>query len=465
MLVEETLPEAPNASNGGARKVLMIARSFPPFRSVGGSIRVVKFIKYLPALGWLPAVVTIDDRKEYETTRKIGSASLLQDIPPQVRVYRTAAGEPSLDTLELERSIGRKNRLAGLLVSILGATRRWALRTLFLPDRYIAWMPFALMQGRGIMGKEAINVIFATCPPHSAALIGALLKRLTGKPLVLDFRDDWIDTPWHGSRPTIIRLIERRLERWAVANANKVILVTEWSRNAFLARYPAEPEGKFVFIPNGCDLEDFAARRQVPDLSRRSNFTIVHAGLLNDSQAWTRSPSAFFQALVRIQQDQPELATGLTVAFTGRLPEGYRHLVGEWGLSAIVKELGHLPRTEYVHALQSADLLLAINFDGFSTLVPGKIYEYWAAGGPPILLLSCLGAARDLVERHQLGIAVTPHDVEGIQQALLAVYRRREMGDPMRVNMSGIEKYDRKALASKLAQILSEVDLSETARA
>jgi hypothetical protein len=110
------MPEASNASHSDVRKVLMIARSFPPFRSVGGSIRVVKFIKYLPALGWSPVVLTIDDRKEYETTRKIGSATLLQDIPPQVKIYRTTAGEPSLEMLERERSIGRKNRLAGQLV-------------------------------------------------------------------------------------------------------------------------------------------------------------------------------------------------------------------------------------------------------------------------------------------------------------------------------------------------------------
>ncbi len=65
---------------GRMKKVLMIARAFPPFHCVGHSIRVVKFIKYLPALGWLPVVLTIDDRKEYEFDRKQGSETLLSEI-------------------------------------------------------------------------------------------------------------------------------------------------------------------------------------------------------------------------------------------------------------------------------------------------------------------------------------------------------------------------------------------------
>ena len=78
----------------------MIARAFPPFQSVGHSIRVVKFIKYLPSLGWLPVILTIDDDKEYETIRRVGSESLLSEIPLEVLVCRTRAAEPSLEFLE-----------------------------------------------------------------------------------------------------------------------------------------------------------------------------------------------------------------------------------------------------------------------------------------------------------------------------------------------------------------------------
>jgi len=215
------------------KKVLMIARAFPPFRSVGHSIRVVKFIKYLPALGWLPVVLTVDDQKEYETMRKVGSETLLSEISPQVKIYRTTAGEPSLKFLEKEREFSQRNWLTRAIVKVLGGARRWSIRNILLPDRYYTWLPFTVRGGRQIVRSEGIDVIFATCPPHSVVLIGACLKLLTGTPLILDFRDDWIDTPWYHSKPALFRLIDRRLESLAVKAADKVILVTEWSQKAF----------------------------------------------------------------------------------------------------------------------------------------------------------------------------------------------------------------------------------------
>src|SRR3990172_3617354 len=159
------------------KKVLMISHTFPPFCSVGHSIRVVKFVKYLPALGWLPVVLTIDDRKEYEDHRKQGSETLSSDIPPEVLIYRTVAGEPSMELLEKERRWGQRNWLTAVIVKLLGGARRWAYRNLVLPDRRVGWLPFAVRQGRQIVRSAAIDVIFATCPPHSVSLVGACLDR------------------------------------------------------------------------------------------------------------------------------------------------------------------------------------------------------------------------------------------------------------------------------------------------
>jgi glycosyltransferase involved in cell wall biosynthesis len=446
-----------HSSGNDVQKVLMLAYVFPPFYSVGGSIRVVKFIKYLPALGWLPVVLTIDDSTEYATQRKRGSASLLRDISDKVRIYRTTAGEPSKEFLEKGRRARRKNWIAAAIGKLLSAVRQWAELYLPLADDNIGWLPFAVRMGRQIVRKEGVEIIFATCPPFSVALIGAVLKRLTDKPLILDFRDDWIGTPWHRSKPWLTRWIERWLEMWAVKTADRVILVTEWSKNAFVARHAGESADKFVFIPNGCDLEDFASLKSTVDHPRNSQFTIVHAGLLCESEIWRRSPEAFFQALCRLRQQYPDLAANLAMAFTGHLPEAYKRMVEGMGLSGVVKEMGHLPREEFVRLLKAADLLLAINYDGFSTLIPGKIYEYWAVGGPPILLLSCQGAAQSLVEKHELGIVVRPDDVEAIESAVLQACRQREAGHFPRISTEGIEQYDRKVLTRKLAQTLSTV--------
>lgn len=434
----------------------MIAHVFPPFRSVGHSIRVVKFIKFLPALGWEPVVLTINDQKEYEDYLKQGSETLLLEIPKDVPIFRSFAGEPSLKYLEKEKKFGQRNWLTKVLVKVFGGGRRWMFRTLALPDRRVTWLPFAVKLGRQIINHEGIDVIFATCPPHSATLVGVVLKLFTGKPLILDFRDDWIDTPWYRSKPGISRWIERKMESWAIKTADKVVLVTEMSKDSFLARYPKQPYDKFVLISNGCDLEEFALPLS-KEATRNPKFTIVHTGSLNDSSNWTRTPATLFQAVQHILQEQPDLTKKLTLAFTGFLPERQQQQVKDLGLSCVVKELGFLPRDEWLRCLKGADMLLVINYEGFSTLIPGKIYEYWAVGGPPILLLSCPGAASKFMEKYNLGLSVDPSDVAGIQAAILSIYRQSISAEPLRVSTAGIEAYDRQELTRKLAQMLAMV--------
>ncbi|MFC2089121.1 glycosyltransferase, partial [Calditrichota bacterium] len=338
------------------KKVFIIARVFPPFSVVGHSIRVVKFIKYLPGMGWLPSVLTINDCNEYEFDRKVGSETLLSEIPQEVSIYRTTAGEFPLWFIEMEKKIGRRNWLTKVIVRILSGTRRWAFRNLFLPDRYLTWLPFALQRGRKIIKSEGVDVIFATCPPFSTTLIGAFLKLVTGKPLILDFRDDWIETPWYCSRIAIRRWIERKMEEWAIRTADKVILVTEWSKRAFMKRYPTQSSNKFALISNGCDLVEFTVLNSMTKATRNCKFTILHAGSINVSKYWGRNPKGLFQSIQKILLQQSELSEKLSLVFAGDLPEEYRNLAKEMGLSGIIKVLGHISHREVLSLIKSADL-------------------------------------------------------------------------------------------------------------
>lgn len=443
------------------KKVLMIARAFPPFLPVGHSIRVIKFIKYLPALGWEPIVLTVDDKREYETLPKVGSEILFSELALMPIIHRTNPGEPSVEFLQEENDFGRKNKFTYLIVRLFGGARRWIFRNVLQPDRTITWLPSAVKRGWDIVKKENVDAIFVTCPPHASTLIGAFLKILTGKPLFLDFRDDWIDTPWHRSKPALTRSMDKQLEKWVVRTADKVILVTEWSRKAFQDRYPKQPREKFVLITNGCDLSDFEILKLAQPQPQTSTFTIIHAGSLNVSKTWGRSPAGLFKAIQKILKEQPELKKILRFEFAGDLPQDFQELANEMGLSEVIHRVGHLPHEEILKVMKSANLLLAINYEGWATLIPGKLYEYWAVGGPPILLLSCPGAAVNFVKQHNLGCSVDPYDVEGIQQSILNVYQQWKSGAPMKINISGIEAFDRKALTVNLAQILSTVIVEE----
>lgn len=433
----------------------MVVHTFPPFRSVGHSIRVVKFLKYLPALGWQPVVLTVDDSKDYENMPRVGSESLFKEIPAGVKIHRAPLLEPSQQYLEKEEAFGKKNIFTRILVKLYGGSRRWIFRNLLIPDRVVTWFPAAIRLGRQIVKDENIDVIFATCPPYSVSLLGALLKKYTGKPFILDYRDDWIDTPPFHSRPGFFQMIERRMEKWAVTQADRVTLVTEGSRQAFLERYPDQPAEKFIYLANGVDLEEFASSEGAKSPHVGEKFTILHTGSLNDAKFWTRVPMAVFQAVHNIMERQPDLAAGISLAFTGTLPERQKDIANELGIADVVHELGFLPRDEWLRELKNASLLLVINYDDWATIIPGKIYEYWAANGPPIMLLSTPGAATEFVRKHNLGFTFDPYDVEGIEKVILDLYAQRMKGEPMKISSSGIEAFDRRELTRRLMQVLS----------
>jgi len=441
------------------RKVLILSYIFPPFFSAGGSIRAVKFVKHLPARGWEPLVLTINDVREYDTQRKEGSQALLDEIPQEARVFRTGTAEPSQQLLETGRRLRQRNSIGAVIVNVLGAGRHWAIRHLLHPDRYIVWMPFALRTGRRIVRDERVDAIFATCPPHSMSIIGAALKLLTRRPLVLDFRDDWVGTPWYLANPKPTRWFHRQLETFAVRTADRVILVTDWSRNEFVSRYPDQWEGKFVHIPNGCDLEDFTSLERVDAGPDNSKFTILHTGLMSDANGWSRDPEPLFRAVASIREHRPDVASRLRISLVGHVSPAYRGLISTLGLTDIVREFGNVPHRKSIELMASADLLLAINSDNLPTVVPGKIYEYWAVKGPPILLLSHPGAAQTLVDEYRLGYVTDPYDVQAIKRVILEVYDKREAGHPRRLSSDGIANFDRKILTGQLAEVLSAISL------
>jgi len=70
------------------KNVLIVAYYFPPSGGPGVQ-RVLKMVKYLPAFGWNPIVLTVQNG-----TFPARDESLLQTLPPELVVHRTHIYEP-----------------------------------------------------------------------------------------------------------------------------------------------------------------------------------------------------------------------------------------------------------------------------------------------------------------------------------------------------------------------------------
>jgi len=428
------------------KKVLIIAYAFPPIGGVG-VLRMVKFAKYLPDFGWQPIVLTVDQGVDF-----VHDESLAEALPAGVQVYRARSWEPlnvtrakrTADRLGSPSAVGGgQERLKTLLKSLYFAMR--------VPDDKVGWLPFAIRRGKQIFAEHTIDLIFATAPPYTNLLVGRALKQYSGKPLVVDYRDEWStiryrDTPSNG----LTRRINHHLEGRVLTSADAVVTAAHPIVDR-LQRAGLLPAGKPMHtIMNGFDTEDYAA---IPALDKREKFTIVYTGSFYGER---QTPRYFLQALAALLQAKPALRTHIQVYFVGSIYANHTRFIEELKLEDVVQLCGILPHQEAIRYQLAADLLLLVvgKGAGSEVVLTGKIFEYLGAGKPILGLLPLEGPAAALIRQTATGVVVDAEDVDGAQQALDCFYRDWSQGRLLyQPNQSVVNQYSRQMLTAKLVNV------------
>jgi glycosyltransferase involved in cell wall biosynthesis len=413
------------------RKVLVIAYHYPPIGG-GGVFRTLKFTKYLPRFGFKPCVLSVKN-----SIYHVGDTSLLKEIPPEVKVIRTFSLEHKLFLIPF---------------SALGTTPKWIL----MPDINVGWLPFAVRRGEQIIKKEGVDVIYATAPIYTSLLIGCLLKRKTGKPLVIDFRDPWTQNVFIKYPTRLHKKIEEKLEKFVLETADYIIANTESMRLKLIEKYPFI-KGKCATITNGFDSEDF---KGLVKSANREKFTIAHTGSIYGLMVDTGK--YFLIALKELVEEKREIESKIQVLFVGHPNKQIVGLVKELSLQNVVKILGYTSHSESLKLMVDSAVLLLIMGAGElydektgSLRIPGKLFEYLGAKRL-ILALAPRGDAADIIKSTKAGIIVPPNDVNSIKQTVFQLFQKWKRGD-LESAQCDVSEYDRKLLTEKLAEIFQQV--------
>lgn len=436
------------------RRLLMVVYQFPPYGSVGGSIRATKFAKYLPEFGWEPTVLTIRI-SENDYIRK-ESGTLLSDISPSLRILRVPAIHPPQRLVRLARgspgtAAKRSPRWKRVVRWVFRGMQRFAERHLLTYDVITLWVPIALWHIRKELGRFSYDAIFVTMPPRSMILVAWLAKRLFRKPVILDVRDDWVDTPPFRQKNRLHQAIGRWVERQTVRDVDRVVVVSPVSEEDFKRRYPHDANS-IRMIPNGCDLAELKLISQRVRSSVRDRLRMVHAGVVMPP---TRDPRPFFEALLLLRETHPDVYAKLDILFLGTLPVDIRKVIEQWRLNDVIRSMDYLPREKFWDTVRNADVLLTIGDNDFPSMVPGKIYDYWAARRPQ-LYIGPKGAASAIIEENHIGW-VASYDVEAIRQNIEKVYQLWQKGALPDVPTDGLILYDRRHLTELLATELNTI--------
>ena len=443
-------------------RVLVLAYYFPPM-GLSGVQRTAKFVKYLPQAGWQPTVLTVRPGGYYAFDE-----GLLDEVKRAgIAIERTRSLDPT-------RLFGRRRR-----VEMPGeATRRLSQmlsQLFFVPDNKIGWMLPALKRGSKLLGDERYDAIFSTAPPYTSHLIGAALSRRTDTPLLLDFRDDWLDTTHHSYPTPLHRRLQALLERRAMQQCRAAVTINSYIRDALAGRHPSLAS-RIAVIPHGYDAEDFGhklpagtrgntrpARVDGVALQTRNTedkLTFLYSGVFYDAQ----TPETFLRGAARALGDHPEMNERLQFTFVGHFPDRYKPMIMELALEDHVQLCGYRSHQETVGLLQRADILwMTVGRQKREEQVStSKLLEY-VGTQKPILGLVPAGAAGDTLSAYGAGIAVAPDDPVATAEAIIQLYQQWKENALPHPKQDFVRNHERAYLAEQLADHLTQIMNSHAA--
>ena len=424
-------------NNYSIKKILMISYYYPPLSDVGG-LRALGFSKYLPEYGWKPFVLSISNPD------RMFCAKGNEDVPENINVFYS----PSV--LNLSLVVGKLNGLLAKFLKFFGKTLKsnFFYNILCIPDIFIGWVPITIIKGLKLIRKHDINIIYVSCKPLSSAIIGASLKKFTGKPLIVDLRDPTIEN-FSGNK-NFSTLINEKLsslfEQKILKTTDRLIFVTEKTELNYLSKY-SFLKGKTHHFYNGIFSELFT------EIVSESfdKFTIVYVGNFYIDYG---DPELIFRALKALLKNNEIKENDIRFLYFGSNTEWFARMRDKYQLKDIIETHGSVSRKLSIEKLYNASVIyLRIVKDMIST----KLYEGLATGKPLLAAISN-EEVRNIIEKYSYNsIVCKENDENGVSEAINILFKEWKSGKLTRkTNPEYFQKFDKRNITGGFARVLSE---------
>ena len=422
-----------------AKRVLLIAFHFPPFKGSSGLERTLAFCRNLLSHGWQSMVLSVHPRA-YPST----SEERMGDIPADVRVERAFA-------LDTSRHL---------------AVRGWYPGWAALPDRWISWVFGAVPRGLGIIRRWKPQAIWSTYPIASAHLIGWALHRLTGIPWIADFRDPMVEfnhrKKVYAPPNAALRKARLWIEGLCARRACRVVFCTSGAREIFVSRHPEFPREYAVIIPNGYDESSFAGLAPVeePVDADDGTITLLHSGVLYPGP--DRDPTAFLSAVRKVIDQFPDLRPRLRIVLRATGYDSiYAPVIASLSLEDNVQLAPSITYREALSEMLRADALLV--FQGYTSnpAIPAKAYEYLRARRPILALLDSEGDTAAMFRAAGIGTILPIEDADAIAVGLERFLHKLANHEIEVLSLEDCAKFERGQGAIRLASLLDSISTPE----
>ncbi len=295
--------------------------------------------------------------------------------------------------------------------------------------------------------RNSVDLVWATVPNEDSGLAGWLAARITGRPLVVDVRDDWeialIDDTY-GFERLLAKTIYYAFNI-LYASADAVVCTSETLRRRISARR-GSTEGLFK-ITNGARL---GLVRPLTESERRSvrrrygaqGELVVFTGTLSSHQA----PWNLVDAASELRSRG--VKASVVVAGGGPLLEELRMRSAK--LSEPVRFVGLLSRDEVTKLIVASDIGVITLRDSVAcrSMIPLKFFDYVAGGLPIAASVPENSEIAQVIREGKLGIVVEPEDPIRLADAIEEMVKKRYLRLRSKKNAEEIaSRYDWRNLA------------------
>ncbi|HPQ27795.1 MAG TPA: glycosyltransferase [Desulfobacteraceae bacterium] len=369
----------------------MLCYYYPPLVDVGCK-RSVAFSKYFKKHGWTPHVLSV---KNPDRTY----CSLGDDPPP-----REVHTEYSYSIINVYKFFGKLNGLLSRILKLFGMRlkRNYFIDIFCIPDIFWGWIPLTILNGLKLIRQYNIDVIYASCPPFSAAVTGILLKKITNKPLVLDFRDPYaLDIPISADRPRFRRLLDRKIESFFLKQADIFVVVTKEIQTDYARRYYGLKD-RMVNIYNGFDHE----LKPRGSSGKYSKFTIIYTGnFYSGIEAMNSFTHSFFEGVRRLKEDGVCNTSNFQFLYYGDEKAAIENIATDYGIHDLLVANSRISHQEMLSVLSRSHLqLIRI----VKPALGSKLLEGLALNVPLLATIPC-GEVEEIIRKYSPGSYVVSH--------------------------------------------------------
>lgn len=417
------------------KKVLIIANLFH------ASPRVPGLTKYLTEFGWQPIILTTPIRENQDSP--FGPPS---GFKRNCRVIETYGYSPK-DVRAYLKGFDSK-KLYEKVKPFLASLYKFYQEFFHYPDSEKGWKPFAVRAGNELLQKEDIDAMISSSSPVTSHVIAKELKSRHRIPWVADLRDLWTQNHYYPYGP-LRKLIEKRLETKTLSTADAIVTASQ-----VLAEKLKILHRRDVYtITNGFYPDEL----RDGNVNLTSKFTIAYTGRIYTHK---QDSSRLLAALKDLISCGTIDAKDVEVGFYGQENKLLYQQIEQYGLSAIVKQYGKIPREISFEKQRESQLLLLLNWEdarekGIYTV---KIFEYLAAQRP---ILATGGFGNDVVEAllKETNSGTYCSTVEDIKNTLKELYSEYKFKGKVTYNgnIEKINKYSYREMARKFAEILDSL--------